>query len=228
MGVLGAVRARSLSWIAACCMFAGCATVRPVEPGTVYRAEGLSTSQFEQAVKDNQIRTVVNLRGFDPNARWYKEQVEVCKQLQVKQVDVELAKGDPRREEVIQLLETFKAAEKPILVTGDRRSSDVGFASGLYRIAVLNQPKDQARAELPFWQSERLEAFGVGRHDRFLYEWRDEREFYEKYQLAETRRQPRAARLPGQGTEPPVVPIAPNAVQLGEPIAIRGGSPPGL
>ncbi|MFO0946874.1 MAG: hypothetical protein U1D30_13170 [Planctomycetota bacterium] len=221
--------ARTVMCAAVSMLLAGCASVRPVDQGAVYRAEGLSKTQLEQTIKDHQIRTIVNVRGFVPEAQWYKEQAEICKQQNIKQVDVQLAKGDPRREEVIELLETFKSAEKPILVVGNRGSSDVGFASGLYRIAILNQPKDKARGELPFWQSERLEGFGVGNKDRFLYEWRDEREFYEKYQVDESRRSARSNRSPAGSPERQVEPaVSPNAVQLGAPVVLGGARSPGL
>lgn len=180
-------------------LLVGCSTVAPVQTGQLYRAQRISSEDLEETISQRRIQTVVNVRGFEPEATWYREQRGLCERLGVEQIDITLASNAPNREEVIRLLETFRNAKPPILITGDNVSGRVGFASALYRLVILGEPKETALKEIPFWQSRRLAFAGVGAYDQFLYDWRSEEEFYAKYQLQATPTVPTTESLLGQG-----------------------------
>lgn len=155
--------------------FGGCTSVRPVREGVLYRSGQLSPTALETTVRDNNIRTVVNLRGKQPDAKWYQDEKRVLRELGVKQVDLsfESTMADP--DAVADLLSTFKDEEKPILVHSHWSHGSVGFASGLYRVAVENEKPDLARKELAFWQTQRLPFMPGADQDRYLADWRSER-----------------------------------------------------
>jgi protein tyrosine phosphatase (PTP) superfamily phosphohydrolase (DUF442 family) len=151
---------------------AGCSSVQPVREGVLYRSGQLSTSQLETAVRNNDIRTVVNLRGKQPDAKWYQEQKRLLRELRVKQVDVPIDSAAPDAEAVDALLATFKEEDKPILVHSYWSHGSVGLASGLYRVGIERESPNVARKELAFWQTQRLPFIPGAQHDKFLAEWR--------------------------------------------------------
>lgn len=164
----------------------GCASLRPDEGKTtseVFKLIHPSTAELEKAIQDRRAQTVVNFRGFEPEQKWYRDQVELCRKAKVKHIDATVNPAGPEREEVIALLETFHGAPKPIALCDGWGGEESGFAMALYRIAVLRDDRDVARKELPFWQSQNAPIGRFRELDRFFADWRDEREFYATYQL---------------------------------------------
>jgi protein tyrosine phosphatase (PTP) superfamily phosphohydrolase (DUF442 family) len=187
----------------------GCASsVRTVEPNKCFRSGQLSAAALEKQIQDHKIKTVVNLRGFEPDKKWYIEEREVCRRLGVRHIDVTLDSQRPDREEIIRLLDAYQTADQPILLHSYSSNGRVGFASSLYRMTVLEQPKDQARQEMAFWQNRSVPFVPLGKLDEFLYEWRSKDEFLASYQLPQRSRNSTVARPIAD--EPPV--------RLGAPI----------
>ena len=177
-------------WALVALTLAGCSSVRPVHEGQVYRSGQLSAAKLEETIRDKNIKTVVNLRGPDPDSKWYQAEQEVCQKMGVRQVDVQLGSGEPDRNEVATLLDVYHQADKPILVHSQSRYGSSGFASSLYRAAVLGEPTKDARQELAFWESHRWPIRSLSAHDKFIREWQGERDFYAGYQLDEDRQLP--------------------------------------
>jgi protein tyrosine phosphatase (PTP) superfamily phosphohydrolase (DUF442 family) len=156
----------------------GCASVRPVEQGALYRSGQLSAAQLDRAIGEHGFRTVVNLRGPDPDRRWYREQQEICQKRGVKQVDIALGSSSPSPQEVETLLATYREAPKPILVHSWSSQGSVGLASALYRVSMLGEPKEVARRELPVWTSYRWPVRALAGQDAFLRNWTGPNESY--------------------------------------------------
>ena len=164
---------RRLLILATVLLATGCASssVRTVEQGRCYRSGQLSAAALENEIQNRKIKTVVNLRGFEPDAKWYTQERDVCKRLGVRHIDVTLDPNRPDREEILRLLDAYQTAETPLLLHSRSPSGRVGFASSLYRVTVLDQPKEQARQEMAFWQSRNVPFAPLGRLDEFLYDW---------------------------------------------------------
>jgi len=166
----------------------GCASVRTVDDGALYRSGQLSGKQLEHVIRTHGIKTVVNLRGIQPDRSWYRQEQEVCRRNDVEMIDVALDSGAPERGEIAALLDAYHHAPRPILVHSWSSQGSVGLASGLYRAVVREEPPDQARRELAWWQSSRWPMRylpgSMSIHDRFLAEWQGERDFFATYQLA--------------------------------------------
>lgn len=202
-------------WAAAVALFCslGCASVRPLQESVAYKAVRLNADSLEETIQDKGIKTVVHLSGFQPDDETYRAQREVCDKLQVQFVDVQLDPYGPHREEVIRLLEAYHGCPKPILICANRTRENLGFAAALYRLTELNEDKEKARDELPFWMWRRSPIARFQYHDRFLYEWRDESQFYATYQLPEPDfKEVPARRIAELGAVAPVP-----AVRLGQP-----------
>lgn len=152
----------------------GCAGIQPVstvKDGALYRSGQLTPAKMEIAVREHDIRTVVNLRGRQPDAKWYQDQTRLLKDLRVKQIDVPVGTAaDP--DAVEKLLATFKEEDKPILVHSQWPMGSAGFASAVYRVGVAKDPPSDARKELAFWQDRRLPFIPGAEQDRFLADWK--------------------------------------------------------
>ncbi len=149
----------------------GCASVRPVETGGLYRSGQLSAAQLDRAINQYNLKTVINLRGPDPDSRWYREQQEICQRHGVKQVDVALGTTSPSEQEIETLLATYREAPRPMLVHSWSSQGSVGLASALYRVAVMGEDKVVARKELAPWTSYRWPIKALSEQDRYLRDW---------------------------------------------------------
>lgn len=162
----------------------GCASLKTVDEGRLYRSGQLTPKQLEQVIAKHDIKTVVNLRGPQPAARWYRAEQQVCQQAGARMVDIALDATAPERGEIAALLETYHSADSPILVHSWSPQGSVGLATGLYRAAILEDSNEAARKELAPWMSARWPIRQLSEHDRFLKEWQGERDFFATYQLA--------------------------------------------
>ncbi len=149
----------------------GCASVRPVETGGLYRSGQLSAVQLDRAIDQYNFKTVINLRGPDPDRLWYRQQQEVCQRHGVKQVDVALGTASPSEQEIQTLLATYREAPRPMLVHSWSSQGSVGLASALYRVAVMGEDKVVARKELAPWTSYRWPVKALSEQDRYLRDW---------------------------------------------------------
>ncbi len=159
-----------LSALALCA--AGCTSVAPVRQGAVYRSGQLTAAQLEDTIKRNDIRTVVNLRGYQPSSKWYKAQTEVVDRLGVEQVDMEIGNGAPNDKQVAELMDVFQRAPKPILVHSYFSKGATGLASGMYRMGMEGERYNAAKAELAPWQKKWLPLAPQKEHDTFLAAWK--------------------------------------------------------
>jgi hypothetical protein len=151
--------------------FSGCSTVSPVREGVLYRTGQLSTTQLEKVVNDHGIRTVVNLRGREPGAVWYRDQVRLLENLNVRHIDLPMGDHEPSEDTVAELLDIYRNEPKPILVQSRFSKGAAGLASGLYRAGIEHDSSDRARKELAPWQTKWLPFVPGSAHDKFLADW---------------------------------------------------------
>jgi protein tyrosine phosphatase (PTP) superfamily phosphohydrolase (DUF442 family) len=78
-------------------------------------------------------RTVLNLRGENPKADWYRDEASACAAHGVAYRDVPLnSRRLPRRAELLALLEAFDAMDAPALVKCSGGADRTGLAAFLY------------------------------------------------------------------------------------------------
>jgi protein tyrosine phosphatase (PTP) superfamily phosphohydrolase (DUF442 family) len=93
------------------------------------------------------IRSIVNLRGYDPRPAWHQSEVALARELGVAHFDVHLsARSLPRAEELEKLLAIYRGSPEPILVHCDSGADRAGEAAALYRIEVLRESPALAAA----------------------------------------------------------------------------------
>ena len=118
------------------------------------------------------IRTILNLRGAGPTARFLIER-ESCEGLGLALVSVGLAaRKPPDRAEVLALFEAFRTIERPFLMHCKSGADRAGFASALYLLAH-GATLAQARRHLSFrYLHIRSSRTGILDHILDLYEAR--------------------------------------------------------
>jgi len=78
-------------------------------------------------------RTVLNLRGENPKAQWYREEAAACERAGVAYLDVPLnSRRLPRREELLALLDAFDGMAAPALMKCSGGADRTGLAAFLY------------------------------------------------------------------------------------------------
>lgn len=88
-----------------------------VIPGEVYRSSQLSSSGLTRVLTDRQIRTVLNLRGPNPEQPWYVDERAATLAAGATQVDVAMASDLwLTRDQARMLLDLLDRCERPMLI----------------------------------------------------------------------------------------------------------------
>jgi protein tyrosine/serine phosphatase len=122
-----------------------------VVAGQLYRSAQPSSAQLERYIRDNGIKTVINLRGSSGNAKWWAEEVAVSDRLGVRHVDFGMsAYKILTADRADKLLAIMRDAPKPILIHCLSGSDRTGLASVLYSQQIANVKEDVAETQLSF------------------------------------------------------------------------------
>lgn len=120
-------------------------TAIEIDPGKVYRSGQLSPEALKKLIQEKNIKTVINLRGEFPGQKWFDQEFLVTEQLNVALVSVDMILGSiPHRYSLLYLLESFRNAERPILIHCDTGIERTGEASAIYEMIYLRKSKDEA------------------------------------------------------------------------------------
>lgn len=124
-----------------------------VAPGECYRSGQLSAAGLEAHIRDEGLKTVINLRGPNPGQAWYDDEVRVCERLGVRHIDVRLSARElPAKEQAELLLTALHDSPRPILVHCKNGADRAGLASAAYLIAERGEAADRAASDhLSLW-----------------------------------------------------------------------------
>jgi protein tyrosine/serine phosphatase len=116
------------------------ANFRTVVPGQIYRCAQLSARQLDEVVRQNGIRTVINLRGCCEPAEWYLNQSRVLSECQVSQEDLGCSAGRlPSTQTIQELVHVLEQTEYPILVHCHRGIDRTGLVIAVALILHCNR-----------------------------------------------------------------------------------------
>lgn len=140
------VAAPVVSWSSSVFLTGNFATVAP---GVLLRSAQPDAAQLERYAREHRVRAVLNLRGEHADEAWYVEEVDAARALGLAHFDQGLsATRELSLEEMDALVETMRAAPKPLLVHCMAGADRTSLAVALFRYAVLHEPADDARASL--------------------------------------------------------------------------------
>jgi hypothetical protein len=104
-------------------------------------------------LRRHRIRAMINLRGPNPDWRWWQSEKRVCARLAVEHFDVTLSsKNLPTPSMITALLNAFDTAPKPFLMKCSGGQDRTSFAAALYLVHTLGWGAlDQARSQFAAW-----------------------------------------------------------------------------
>jgi protein tyrosine/serine phosphatase len=120
-----------------------------VSEGTFYRSAQLSKNELQSAIREHNIRSVLNLRGAHPGQAWYDEELAMSRSLGVAHYDYALSSHRlVTKQQIGEVLGLVRDAPKPLLVHCKAGADRTGLISALYRFAGEGVSADEADREL--------------------------------------------------------------------------------
>ena len=120
-----------------------------VRDGVLYRSAQLGKEQFAAAIREHDIKSILNLRGAHPGERWWEDEMAASRENGVAHYDIALSsKRFVPEQQVEQILAVLRAAPKPLLVHCKSGADRTGLVSALYRYAVEHADAAEADREL--------------------------------------------------------------------------------
>lgn len=116
-----------------------------VDEGTVYRSPQLKSEELLTAIHQLKIKTIINLRGENPDEDWFKNEKKIAEENGVQLVNISMsARRLPHRKDLIKLLDTFRDAPRPILIHCKAGVDRTGEASAIYQMLYMQYTKKEA------------------------------------------------------------------------------------
>ena len=120
-----------------------------VVAGEVYRSNQVTPDRMRAYRDQHGIRTILNLRGPNPNADWYKLEVEAARSLGIRLIDFGLsAQHELTDAELADLTVILKNAPKPLLIHCRSCADRTGLASVIYQAVISGIEEDRAEQQL--------------------------------------------------------------------------------
>ncbi len=127
--------------------------VGTVQPGAIYRSAQLSADSLEHLIELKKIKTVLNLRGPNPEENWYQKERAAVLQSGATLVDLPLASDYwltfEQAETILQILDE---SERPLLIHCQFGSERTGLVSAIAElIRPGGSPENAAAQFTPYY-----------------------------------------------------------------------------
>jgi len=123
----------------------------PVVEDRVYRSGQLPATSLEEAIKEKDIRTIINLRGKISGSKWYIGEKTVSDRYGVKLYDIGLDSNDlPRHRKLMTLTYILQEADKPVLIHCRRGVDRTGMVSAIALLLEKDPPFSQIKEQFSF------------------------------------------------------------------------------
>lgn len=134
-----------------------------VSAGRIYRSAQMNADGLSQVIKEDNIKSILNLRGKDSDQGWYQAETSTARRLGVQHYDFALsASQEVQGEEIDQILDTINRAPKPMLIHCKSGADRTGLIGALYLYRLEGKSAEAADRELTIFYG----------HVPYLF-WRD-------------------------------------------------------
>lgn len=125
--------------------------VHAVDEGKFFRAAQLSPDHLKALIREEGIKTMINLRGENPQEEWYRAELAVATASGVQYISLPLsANEEPDDATLNTLMDIMRKAAQPALIHCEGGADRSGLASALYRLVVMGDTPEQAARQLSF------------------------------------------------------------------------------
>lgn len=122
-----------------------------VDQGKLYRSAQMNERNLEETIRTHGVKTIINLRGENPDQPWYQREAAVAARNGTQMIDIAMnSETLPSRENLLKLLAAFKDAPRPILVHCQAGADRTGEAVALYEMIYMEKSKHEALKSLSF------------------------------------------------------------------------------
>jgi protein tyrosine/serine phosphatase len=116
-----------------------------VHENALYRSAQLERQELEQVIDLFKIKTVINLRGERPGAKWYDDELDVTSANGVELINIGMSPDRlPHKADLIQLLDSYRDAKRPILIHCQAGADRTGEAAAIYQMEYMGKSKSEA------------------------------------------------------------------------------------
>jgi len=123
-----------------------------VEAGRLYRSAQLDGRDLRSVIAADGIRSIINLRGSEGNAPWYREEIATSSAAGVQHFDFPMsAEAEPDPATLARLVSLLREAPEPILVHCKDGADRSGLAAALFELFVMHRPLAEAQSQLSFY-----------------------------------------------------------------------------
>lgn len=123
--------------------------VHTVVAGEYYRSAQPKPGAIATAAQEHGLKSVINLRGRHPGAKWYEAEKREAEAAGVQMIDFRMSDGEHMTHaEAFKLIDVLRDAPKPVLVHCLRGADRTGLASALYLAAIKKDTEFNAELQL--------------------------------------------------------------------------------
>ena len=142
-----------------------------ITDGEAYRSAQLDRDKLEYYIRRYNIKSVLNLRGQNPDSDWYREELIVSAANRIKHYDIALSSTkEPTENDVKQLMEIFREAPRPILIHCQAGADRSGLVAAMWKVIVDQESKPEAEEQLSIFYGH-VPLGGRYAMDKFFRKW---------------------------------------------------------
>lgn len=120
-----------------------------VKAGELYRSAQPTPEKLQTYIKQYHLKSVLNLRGPQSGAQWYRDEQRVTASNGVQLINFGMSAGrDLTRQEALQLVEIMRNAPKPLLIHCKTGADRTGLATLIYAYKIAGIDEEKAEEQL--------------------------------------------------------------------------------
>src|SRR5690348_14413097 len=119
-----------------------------VEPDRLYRAGQMSPHALADTLRERSVKTVLNLRGANPQDEWYRQELETTLAAGATQVDVAMSSCEwMSRAQLRAVIEVLETSEYPLLIHCQHGAERTGLVSAFAELLRPDRSYADARVQ---------------------------------------------------------------------------------